>query len=122
MLTFEINELPPLTNQRHINNWRAHHAVTRKWKERAAMEALCLKGTMSPLPRAHLVLTRYSAVPPDSDGLVGSFKNVIDGLVVAKVLVDDKFVNIGMPTYLWEKAPRRGGRIKVSVWKPKHAD
>lgn len=68
-----------------------------------------------PLKKAKLTLIRYSSVCPDSDGLVSGFKHIIDGLVIGRVLVNDKFENIGMPTYLWEKAAPRGGRIRVIV-------
>lgn len=68
-----------------------------------------------PLKKAQLILTRVSAVSPDSDGLVSSFKWVIDGLVRAGVLVNDGYGNIGMPEYRWEKGSRGQGKIRVVV-------
>ena len=70
---------------------------------------------MKPLSRAKLTLTRYSSVCPDPDGLVSSFKSVLDGLVECGVLENDRFTNIGMPTYAWEKAPKNEGKAKVIV-------
>ncbi len=68
-----------------------------------------------PLKKAHLTLTRHSSIRPDSDGLVSSFKHVIDGLVDTKIIVDDDYKTIGMPTYLWEKAPAKKGYITIKV-------
>lgn len=68
-----------------------------------------------PLPRARLTLTRFSSVEPDSDGLVSSFKHVIDGLVECGVLVNDRFSNIGMPDYRWSKVKPKQGAIHVVV-------
>jgi Holliday junction resolvase RusA-like endonuclease len=68
-----------------------------------------------PLKRAKLRLTRFSTVRPDTDGLVSGFKAVIDGLVKAGVLFNDKYENIGFPEYLWDKAPPKAGRLQVVV-------
>lgn len=69
----------------------------------------------APLKKAKLTLTRCSSICPDSDGLVSSFKHIIDGLVRGRVLVNDKFENIGMPEYLWEKAAKGSGHVKIKV-------
>lgn len=68
-----------------------------------------------PLERAHLILTRHSSSEPDFDGLAVSFKPVIDGLVEAGVLANDKSGNIGQPEYRWFKAPMKMGFITVEV-------
>lgn len=68
-----------------------------------------------PLERARLTLTRYSSVAPDFDGLVSSFKHIIDGLIDAGVIVGDSMKVIGAPTYLWEKTSPAKGRVKVIV-------
>ncbi len=74
------------------------------------------KAPEKPLKKARLVLTRYSSNSPDFDGLVSSFKHVIDGLVDAGVIQNDKFENIGAPEYVWEKCGRRAGKITVEVF------
>ncbi len=68
-----------------------------------------------PLERAKLTLTRCSSREPDTDGLVSCFKHVVDGLVEAKVLADDRPSNIGIPDYRWEKCSNKLSRIKVQV-------
>lgn len=72
-------------------------------------------GPPKPLPMAKVTLTRCSSSEPDFDGLVGSFKNVLDGLVAALVIEDDKMSNIGAPDYRWEKASPGGGKIRIVV-------
>lgn len=67
------------------------------------------------MAKAKLTLTRYSSKEPDFDGLCSSFKNVIDGLVEAGVIIDDKMSVIGQPTYAWVKCPPKKGKIKVVV-------
>src|SRR4051794_34921382 len=61
-----------------------------------------------PLKRVNLGLTRHSSFEPDPDGLVSSFKAVIDSLVCEGVIENDRSQNFegGMPKYSWKKAPR----------------
>lgn len=54
-------------------------------------------------------------MPLDADGLVSSFKHILDGLVFAKVILDDRFNVIGMPKYDWKRAPRGKGFITVRI-------
>jgi Holliday junction resolvase RusA-like endonuclease len=64
---------------------------------------------------ARITFTRCSSVESDYDNLVISFKNCLDGLRAAGVIVDDRKANIGRPEYLWQKAPPNAGSIKVKV-------
>lgn len=52
---------------------------------------------------------------PDYDGLVGSFKYVVDGLVKAGVIVDDKTSVIGDSKYNWVKSKKIDQRIEVEI-------
>lgn len=117
-IEFEIKGLPKMTNSLHVH-WTKKHKESKLWKglvqnavlfgqERAALEFL-------PLTKAKLTLTRCSAVEPDYDGLVSSFKHVIDGLKEAGVIKDDKASNIGQSKYAWEFAKQREGKIRVMV-------
>ena len=91
-------------------------AEARKWKHAVCDQVILLKlMPPRPLPKAKLTLTRHSMIQPDYDGLVSAFKHVIDGLIEARVLENDKMNNIGAPTYLWEKAPRSKGFITIKV-------
>lgn len=69
----------------------------------------------APLLKAKITCTRVSSQPMDSDNLVSGFKPIIDGLVDAKVLVNDRFENIGMPDYRWEKGRKAKGCVKIEV-------
>lgn len=115
-LEFELLGLPGMTNvaSGKSRHWREAHREANKWK---AHVALVVRGKrpLKPLKRAKLTLTRCSSVSPDSDGLVSGFKHVIDGLVIAGVLENDRYENIEMPTYLWRKVPAGMGMIRVVV-------
>ena len=73
------------------------------------------KKPLKPLKKARLILTRYSSSCPDPDGLVSSFKFVIDALVFHGVLENDKYSNISMPKYNWHKAKSKEGKISVVI-------
>lgn len=121
-LEFSIQGLPKnVTN--NMVHWRKKHAEAKKWKlfviaevRRHLMRAPDLKDYRRPkLERAKLTLTRHSSSEPDFDGLVASFKHVIDGLVEAGVIANDKTSNIGQPNYVWVKAKPKQGFITVKV-------
>lgn len=95
-------------------HWRLKHAEAKHWKKEVAIAVAC-KQPPAPLERARLTLVRYSSVSPDPDGLVSGFKHVIDGLRDAGVIANDRWENIGMPNYLWEKCAPKAGRIMVIV-------
>lgn len=65
---------------------------------------------------ARLQLIRHSQTEPDFDGLVSSFKPIIDGLVISGVLENDRSANIGQPDYHWEYAPPKAGKITVRIF------
>ena len=95
-----------------------HWAVVRK--ERAGWKAKVLAAIgpakpAKPFEKATLTLTRRSSVAPDPDGLVSGFKAIVDALVDHGVIVNDRFNNIGMPDYRWEKAPPGKGHVVVRV-------
>ena len=113
-LEFELQGLPKTTN----SGGRAHWAV--KVKEARLLKLAVGIATLGarplkPLSKARLVLTRYSSSEPDADGLVSSFKHILDGLVEAGVLENDRRANIGMPDYRWEKCKPKQGRVRVEV-------
>lgn len=115
-LTFELTGLPRMTNGGGgtRNHW-VLHKLAQEWKGRAILAAKAEGLPEVPLKTARLVLTRYSSVSPDPDGLVSGFKPIVDGLVAAGVLENDRFDNIGMPDYRWEKVPQRAGKVRVEV-------
>lgn len=68
-----------------------------------------------PLTKAKLICRRHSCKAPDFEGLVSSFKHLIDGLVVHKILIDDNMDIIGKPDFRWLKAPRGKGFIEIEI-------
>ncbi len=115
-LTLEIPHLPKPVNSWMGEHWRVRHKSSKEWRIRVAQEVLVAgKPKSCPWKKAKLTLSRMSSGQMDFDGLVSSFKCVVDGLVKCGVLVDDKMANIGQPTYLHEKAPAGKGGIKIVV-------
>lgn len=86
----------------------------KRWKQ---MVYGALIGHMPSQPFSHaaITMTRGSSIEPDFDGLVSSFKHILDGLKEAKVIVDDKMSVIGQPKYIWERTPRKLGFVRVRV-------
>lgn len=116
MYTLEINipHLPKLPNTLLGAHWRVRSGHARKWKQMVALFTGFNKPT-KPLSRAALTLTRNSSRRPDFDGLAGSFKPIIDGLVVCGVLVDDTHEVIGTPNYQWKKSAPKKGCVEILV-------
>lgn len=70
----------------------------------------------SPIEKYKIKLTRYASREPDYDGLVGSFKPVVDGLIKANIIKDDKLSNSGKwdVNWVYEKT-RKNGRIEIYI-------
>jgi Holliday junction resolvase RusA-like endonuclease len=114
VLEFELAGLPKMPNQLLGSHWRTRSSHASKWKIRVFAEVYG-KRPEAPLSKAKVILTRLSSVEPDHDGLQGSFKPILDGLVKAGVLEDDKPSVIGRPETIWEKAKPKQGKIRVRV-------
>lgn len=117
-LEFEIMGLPRMTNGLRVH-WRVIQRERSKWKA-LVLDAVRLtqkRGAQldSPLTLAQVTITRYSARQPDYDNLVSSGKAILDGLVEAQVILDDKQSVIGQPKFEWLYAGPRKGKIKVRV-------
>ena len=114
-IEFEISGLPKLINGGWgKSHWAVQAKYRREWRSLVSL-IVATKRPDKPLNKAKLTLIRFSNTAPDPDNLAASFKHVIDGLVDAGVLVNDKYENIGMPNYLWEKTSPGKGKIKVIV-------
>lgn len=112
---FTLNGLPATTNSMGRAHWAVKAKEANNWKTQVCWKIKEHGGPLKPLEVARLTLTRFSSNEPDPDGLVSSFKHVIDGLVEACVLKNDKISNIGMPDYRWVKCRRGQGSIQVIV-------
>lgn len=114
-LELRMEGLPKTTNaKRGYGHWGQYYSESVKWKK-MLIPYLKAKRPASPLEKAKLTLIRCSSVEPDYDGLVSSFKHVIDAIVDAGIIVNDRSRNIGQPSYRWEYAEPNKGHIKVCV-------
>lgn len=114
LLEFELSGLPGTTNALMVH-WRVRQRHTQKWKSAVYVECIRSGLPPEPLEKARLTFTRCSAKECDFDGLVSSFKSLCDGLITAGVIKDDKPSVIGQPTYLWEYARPKKGKVKIKV-------
>lgn len=114
-LKIVIPELPKPINQLNYKHWAIKAKHAKRWKELVSLATVGKRPT-NPLTSARLVLTRCSAKEPDFDGLVSSFKHCIDGLIIAKIIIDDKMSVIGQPEYSWEYAPPGKGAVLIEVF------
>jgi len=68
-----------------------------------------------PLRRAHLLVTRHSSVMCDRGNLAIAAKPLVDGLVQARVLANDRPEELVTERYEWERAPQGQGYTEVIV-------
>lgn len=113
-LQITIQDLPKMPNSLIRKHWAVITKEKNKWHTYVKL-SLGINRPKVPLKKAKLTLTRYSMRAPDYDGLVGSFKYVVDGLVKAGVIVDDKVSVIGDSKYNWVKAKKVDQRIEVVI-------
>lgn len=109
--------LPWLTQMANV--WGRTHGFQRNKEAQTVYQAVAVsvghRKPRQPLERAELILTRYSASQPDYDGLVLSFKAVVDGLVRIGVLKDDTLSVTGPWRVDWAKVPRKSGHLRIEV-------
>lgn len=112
--TFEMPGLPKSPNALLGATWQARAGHKKLWKSKVlkAIQGVKLK---EPLKRAELTCIRFSSIQPDHDGLVGSFKAVIDAFRDLGVIEDDNPQVIGQPEYRWEKVSPGKGKISVTI-------
>lgn len=113
-ISFVLPGLPKTVNAIGRKHWAAKVREARMWKRLVWLVARPTR-PKAPLSKAKLTLTRVSSVCPDSDGLVSSFKHVIDGLIEAGIIENDKYENVGMPSFVWEKGEPGKGFVRILV-------
>lgn len=113
-LEFTLPGLPKTPNQLLGAPWQVRAGEAKKWKQ-AVFRAVWPYKPSEPLAKAKVVLTRISSREGDFDGIAGSFKSVLDGLVQGKIILDDKPSCIGQPTYHWEKGKAGAGFVRILV-------
>lgn len=113
LFEIEIPGLPKPINRLQVH-WRNKHAHAKRWKDAVILYTRKYKPD-SAFEKASLTLTRISSKRPDFDGLVSSFKHVIDGLIEAGIIINDTHDVIGVPDYQWEKGKQKLGMIRIKV-------
>lgn len=113
-LHFFVGELPDLTNRaRKFSSWQKSAGNASRWKRLIEDKVTQHGRPPSPLQKAKVTLIRHSSREPDYDGLVSSFKVVLDALVKASVIIDDNSKVIGIPEYLHAKITRNKSMIEI---------
>ncbi len=117
-----IPELPKLPNTLLGARWFVRSANAKRWMRLIGDSIVTYKGdfwlvTELPLRKSVIHLTRRSPRQCDFDGLVGSFKPVLDALVKLLIIEDDSPNHIEC-SYEWAKVPRKEQGIVVSVEAP----
>ena len=117
-LSFTVQGVPKSLNGLLNMKTRSYHQYNnykQEWKRSIEMECSDLLPGV-PLEFAKIKLVRCYYRFLDYDNLVGSMKPVVDGLVSAGVLMDDKYTNTGPWDVSQEKIPKKlGGYVKVYV-------
>jgi len=114
-LSIEIPGLPETVNALGRKHWAVKVKHNNIWERAVFAKSIAQGLPIEPLTKAIVVLTRYSSSEPDFDGLVSSFKCILDSLIKCGVLENDKMSVIGQPAYVWEKCKKGEGRIKIEV-------
>lgn len=116
---FDMIGCPELINAIGRKSWHVKAREAKLWNTKTSDKCHILKIAGLGLSKVTLTFTRHSMKQPDHDNLAISFKHVQDGLVKAGVIVDDKPIIIGTPTYLWLFRERRlGGMTTVKIERP----
>lgn len=112
-LDVEIGGLPPTQNAQLKKGafWNTQNQKKR-WLKLIHLMTLTNR-PKTPLKKAQIELTRFSSSMPDYDGLVASFKIVIDCLVKLNILEDDSMNHLPNPVYKWDRAHPRLGKIRI---------
>lgn len=116
-LELELTGLPKRINEWSGSSWHSKYRESQKWLKRLMGKMLVNRQSPPPRPlnKAKITLTRYSSRSPDYDGLVISFKPLIDALKNHLIISDDSMKVIGKPVYEWVQVRPREGRIKIVV-------
>jgi hypothetical protein len=113
-LDFTLPELPG--TQADVLQMRARSAERKRWHEMVYWAVLEAGGRpKSPITRASIFGYRHSSQRPDTINLYFSFKAIVDGLIVAKVIDDDNPKVLVDEGYFWRPAAPNHGFVSVSL-------
>ena len=89
-IEFELREIPLLLNKLLRLNRHPRNEYNKIWYTRISLATMG-KRPRTPLKKVKISVYRFHERMADYDGVVGSFKPVIDGLVHARIIEDDSF-------------------------------
>lgn len=115
ILEFEIDGIPPTQNGSR-GNLHAHASEMRKWRKSVSMVAFYRRPS-EPLKKAKLTVTRCSSVRSDFGNRVGAAKPILDGLIDAKVILDDNddVLPPDLQSYPYEKAKPGKSKTRIRI-------
>jgi len=115
MASFEVPGIPASPNVTRTRNFHLNASQAKDWKT-ATIAAVGGRHPETPLPSVRLVLVALTKTRGrrDPDNFAAACKPIIDGLVLAGVLVDDSFAVIRELVVRREQADRNA--VRVEVW------
>lgn len=109
---YEIPAIPPSNNQFiGRENWREYQDIKKKWA--LLVRAYCKPAPKAPLNNAEVTLHYFFPDNRKRDFDNYSGKMVLDGLVKAKIIVDDSFQHIGL--LLEAEVDKKHPRLEITV-------
>jgi len=103
-LVFKSEGTPPNYANARMH-WRVKFVSLALWKAHV-VKHIGRTPAQWRIEQPQLTLTLFSLKEPDFDNLVSRWKPVIDGLVAAGIIQDDKISVIGSPTFHWRKVKK----------------
>ncbi len=94
--------------------WRRKKEIE-AWVAIVRAKSVGIDKSQLPLQKCKLTFVRSSSREPDYDGLISSFKMVVDALVRSGILIDDTYTVTGKWDVSWEKGPPKKGKIFCKV-------
>jgi hypothetical protein len=109
-LSLDIDHLPKALNKSLRTHYHQLNKEKKRWHELIILLTLRNRPA-SPLPKANLKITRHYYRSLDYDGLVGSLKPVVDGLIHAQIIKDDSWGVLGAWEVDQQFRPKKHGPL-----------
>jgi hypothetical protein len=114
-LELSLAKLPDLQAAGQVpKHWAVRNREKVWWRNQIAWWVVSKGKPEKPLQRASVTLTRCSTQEPDRDNLFASMKHILDSLVHAQVIENDKPSCIDL-VCRWERAKRGQGGVRIVV-------
>lgn len=113
-LEFTIKGVPGNPNNGY-KSWRGIQAERKKWRRLVCEHVDCRARPLEPLSKVSVTCVRATHKKDDFDNRVASFKSIIDGLVDAKVIINDDESVIVIRQYLHEMSSPKNCHVRIIV-------